>query len=71
MTSVTTLPGLAELDEATARTQATLDDPGAGPAERQAAAEQEAALYDAFPAEPAGHAGLEAHEAALEEPEAG
>lgn len=69
MTAV--LPGLAELDEATARTAGVNADPAAGPLDRQAAAEREAQLYDAFPAEPAGHPELEAHEAELEEPEAG
>jgi hypothetical protein len=69
--STATLPDLGELDAATENTQAVLDDPGASAADRMAAAEAEAQLYDAFPAEPAGHAELEAHEAALEEPEAG
>jgi hypothetical protein len=69
--SAATLPGLAELDAATARTAEVNADPGASPADRQAAAEREAQLYDAYPAEPAGHPELEAHEAELEEPEAG
>ena len=71
MTAPALAPPFAELDEATARTQAALDDPAASLADRQAVAEQEADLYDAFPAEPAGHPELEAHEAELEEPEAG
>ena len=69
MSSVATLPDLAELDASTARTAAVNADPYASLADRQAAAEQEADLYDTYPAEPAGHAGLEAHEAELEEPE--
>jgi hypothetical protein len=69
--STATLPDLAELDAATDRTAEANADPAASPADRLAAAEQEAALYDAFPAEPIGHPELEAHEAELEEPEAG
>jgi hypothetical protein len=69
MTAV--LPGLADLDAATARTEAVLTDPAAGLQDRMAAAEAEAQLYDAFPAEPYGHPELQAREAELEEPEAG
>ena len=75
MPTVTTpgldMSGLAELDAATDHTQAVLDDPEVGAFDRLWAAEQEAELYDQFPAEPQGHAELEAHEAELEEPEAG
>ena len=71
MTTVAAPPSLAELDEATARTQAVLDDPDATALDRLAAADLEAAGYDAYPAEPAGDPVLEAHEAQLEEPEAG
>jgi hypothetical protein len=69
--STVTLPSLGELDAATENTQAVLDNPAATGADRMAAAEAEAQLYDAYPAEPAGHAELEAHEAEREEPEAG
>jgi hypothetical protein len=67
MTS-TMASAFAELDAATDRTAATLADPAASQADRQAAAEHEAQLYDAYPAEP-DFGPLEAHEAELEEPE--
>jgi hypothetical protein len=67
----TMLPGLAELDAATAHTAEVNADPDASLYDRYWAAEQEAQLYNAYPAEPQGHPELEAHEAQLEEPEAG
>ena len=63
---------LAGLDEATARTAKVNADPDAGLYARVWAAEREAELYDAAgPAEPYHAPALEAHEAALEEPEPG
>ena len=65
-TATTWAPTRAELDEATARTERAMADPGASLADRERAVELEAKLYDQFPAEPRGHAGLEAYEREME-----
>ena len=65
-TATTWRPTHAELDQATDRTARAIADPSVSMADRERLAELEAKLYDAFPAEPRGDRGLEAHEREME-----